>query len=510
VVRSASIEEAVPLAGRATGGRDGAGMAHLCFVTVQYAEGAAETYVLPLAYETGENAYERQSQTPDAVFLRLRSGEGEEGILYDAMYDEDFADGLLRSIERGARVRARDGELVGSHTGALRRIGRPKDSPASVLRADQSNTSVNYGDALLLKLFRKVEPGLNPDYEIGAFLTERGFAHSPKVAGAIEYQRRRKEPITLAVLSEFIHKESDAWQLTMDALRDFFDRTSTSNEDVEPVPATVASLLRLTEEEAPSLAGETIGAFAESARLLGVRTAEMHAALASGPEGSEFVQEAFTPFYQRSLYQSMRNMATNSFALLALRVKADETASPEAVAVMKLEETILDRFRGIVNRPFTSCRVRTHGDLHLGQVLYTGNDFVITDFEGEPARSLSERRLRRSPLRDVAGMLRSFSYAVHAALKERQERGLPEESEQRARDWGRFWQVWVSSIYLGSYLDEARRAGFFDASPEEVELLLDVFMLEKAVYELGYELNNRPDWLNVPLQGILEMLQEDV
>jgi maltose alpha-D-glucosyltransferase/alpha-amylase len=177
---------------------------------------------------------------------------------------------------------------------------------------------------------------------------------------------------------------------------------------------------------------------------------------------------------------------------------------------MKLEETILDRFRGIVNRPFTSCRLRTHGDFHLGQVLYTGNDFVITDFEGEPARSLSERRLRRSPLRDVAGMLRSFSYAVHAALKERQERGLPEESEQRARDWGRFWQVWVSSIYLGSYLDEARRAGFFDASPEEVELLLDVFMLEKAVYELGYELNNRPDWLNVPLQGILELLQEDV
>jgi maltose alpha-D-glucosyltransferase/alpha-amylase len=158
----------------------------------------------------------------------------------------------------------------------------------------------------------------------------------------------------------------------------------------------------------------------------------------------------------------------------------------------------------------TSCLVRNHGDFHLGQVLYTGNDFVITDFEGEPARSLNERRLRRSPLRDVAGMLRSFSYAAHSALKERQERGLPEESEQRARDWGRFWQVWVSSIYLGSYLEEARRAGFFEAAPDEVELLLDVFMLEKAVYEVGYELNNRPDWLDVPLQGILELLQAEV
>jgi maltose alpha-D-glucosyltransferase/alpha-amylase len=181
---------------------------------------------------------------------------------------------------------------------------------------------------------------------------------------------------------------------------------------------------------------------------------------------------------------------------------------PEAVKVFKLEDVVLSRFRAIVNRSLTSTRIRCHGDYHLGQVLYTGNDFMITDFEGEPARSLNERRLRRSPLRDVAGMLRSFSYAVHSAIREREERGLPEESYERARDWGRFWRLWVSSIFLGAYLDEARRAGLLQANPEEIELLLNVFMLEKAVYELGYELNNRPDWLNVPLQGILELLQE--
>jgi maltose alpha-D-glucosyltransferase / alpha-amylase len=506
-VRSAVIEEAVAMPARTPGGRNGTSSTHLCFVDVTYAEGPGETYVLPLAYETGEAAYERQSQSPDAVFLRLRLESGEEGILFDAMHDEQFADSMLRLIERGTHQKARDGELVGTRTSALRRIERPKDVPPSVLRADQSNTSVNYGDALLMKLFRRVEPGLNPDQEIGMFLTEGGFEHAPRVAGVIEYQRRRKEPITLAVLSEFIHKEGDAWQLTLDSLRDFFDRASTFNEDVEALPATVASLLRLTEEEAPPLVGETVGAFAESARLLGVRTAEMHAALASGDEGSEFVQEPFTPFYQRSLYQSMRNMATNSFALLAQKVKADESASPEAIAVIKLEEAILARFRDIVNKPLTSTRVRNHGDFHLGQVLYTGNDFVITDFEGEPSRSLNERRLKRSPLRDVAGMLRSFSYAVHTAIKERRQRGLPEESERRSGDWGRFWQVWVSSIYLGSYLEEARRAGFLNASSEEVELLLDVYMLEKAVYEVGYEVNNRPDWLDVPLQGILELLQ---
>jgi maltose alpha-D-glucosyltransferase/alpha-amylase len=293
----------------------------------------------------------------------------------------------------------------------------------------------------------------------------------------------------------------------MDSLRDFFDRTATLSDEFEALPASATSMLRLTEEEMPALVGETVGAFAEIARVLGVRTAEMHVALASGPADSDFVQEAFTPFYQRSMYQSMRNLASNSFALLAQRLKSEEEAPPEAAAVLKLEDTVLAKFREIVNRPLTSTRIRTHGDYHLGQVLYTGNDFMITDFEGEPARSLGERRLRRTALRDVAGMLRSFSYAVHSALKEREERGLPEERYERAHDWGRFWQVWVSSIFLGSYLEETRKAGLLTASAEEIDLLLSVSMLEKAVYELGYELNNRPDWLQVPLQGILELLQ---
>ena len=501
-VRSATIGESVLL-------RNGTSPAYLCFVNVQYAEGSPETYVLPLAYESGDGAFQRQTTQPDAVFLRVRSVEsGEQGVLFDALYDEEFANSILRSIERGVHQKAPNGELVGVRTPALRRIGRPSQgSKPSVLRLDQSNTSINYGDKLLLKLFRKVEPGVNPDYEIGSFLTERGFQHAPRVAGAVEYQRRRRERITLAVLSEYIHKESDAWELTLDSLRDFFDRTAAISSELETLPVSVASMLKLTEEEVPPLVGETVGAFAEVARLLGQRTAEMHTALASGPEGSDFIQEAFTPFYQRSLYQSMRNLAANNFGLLAQQVKAEADVPPEAAAVLKLEDEVLSRFRAIVNRTLTSTRIRTHGDYHLGQVLYTGNDFLITDFEGEPARSLSERRLRRSALRDVAGMLRSFSYAVHSALRERRERGLPEESQQRAHEWGRFWQVWVSSIFLGSYLDQTRQAGLLVASPEEIELLLGIHMLEKAVYELGYELNNRPDWLHVPLLGILELLQ---
>jgi maltose alpha-D-glucosyltransferase/alpha-amylase len=200
-------------------------------------------------------------------------------------------------------------------------------------------------------------------------------------------------------------------------------------------------------------------------------------------------------------------MTTGSFALLTQRIKSEVGAPPEAAVVAELEDEVLLRFRAIVNRGLSSSRVRTHGDYHLGQVLYTGSDFVITDFEGEPAKSLNERRLRRSPLRDVAGMLRSFSYAVHTSLRERGQRGLPEESERQAHEWGQFWQAWVSGVFLGSYLNEVSRGAFLQASRDELELLLGVYMLEKAVYEMAYELNNRPDWLFVPLQGILELMQ---
>jgi maltose alpha-D-glucosyltransferase / alpha-amylase len=500
-IRSATIEETVQV-------NSGTPPAFFCFINVHYREGASETYVLPLAYETGEAAFQRQSQTPEAVFLRIQSREsGEEGVIYDAMFDEGLANVLLRWIQRASRQKAKDGEIAGTRTTAMRRIAGSEVLRAAILKAEQSNTSINYGDKLLLKLFRRIEPGVNPDYEIGRYLTESGFQHSPRVAGAIEYQRPRKEPITLAILHEFVRKESDAWELTLDSLRDFFDRAATSNEEISPPPITPASLLRLTEEEMPELVRETVGAYVESARIIGQRTAQMHAALAGGRDDSGFTPEPFTPFYQRSLYQSMRNSATNSFALLAERIKSGEELMPEAERVLQLEDEVLQRFRGMVNKGLTSGRVRVHGDYHLGQLLYTGSDFLVTDFEGEPSRSLNERRVKRSALRDVAGMLRSFSYAVHTALMERSERGLPEESTERARKWGQFWQAWTSSVFLRAYLDEARNSNYLKASSEEIEMLLEIYVLEKAVYELGYELNNRPDWLSVPLQGILELLQ---
>ncbi|HLF76573.1 MAG TPA: maltose alpha-D-glucosyltransferase [Dehalococcoidia bacterium] len=500
-VRFATMDEAISFR------RDGAD-AFLTFINVGYTEGTAETYLLPFAYESGEAAVQRLRQSPETAFLRLKSNEnGEEGILFDATGDPGFAQTLLRMIERRQHLRTSRGEITGVRTSVFHPIRSSLQGRVSLLRGEQSNSSINFDDQLLLKLFRRLEPGANPDYEIGRFLSEHDFSHAPKVAGAIEYTRRGEEPTTLAILHEFVHKESDAWEYTLDALRDFFDETLASGEAPASPPINAASLLALAENEPSSQALAMLGAYAESTRLLGQRTAELHIALARSVELPAFAPEPYTPYYQRGLYQSMRNLTTNSFALLRSYIGRVEEAPPEAVAVLEIEDDVLASFRRLVGRSLTSQRIRTHGDYHLGQVLYTGNDFVITDFEGEPARSLTERRIRRSPLRDVAGMLRSYDYAVHTALQEQRRSGLNEEAYAAAAAWGRFWQSSTGAIFLRSYLETMKKANLLTAPQEEVELLLDVFVLEKAVYELAYELNNRPDWLAVPLQGIIELVQ---
>jgi maltose alpha-D-glucosyltransferase/alpha-amylase len=501
-LRSVTVDEAIPI-------RSGSTTAYATFLSVQYSEGVSETYFLPLTYTTGEDAAQRLRQTPQAVFLRLRATRtGDEGILYDALYDEGFAKVAMRTIATRQRIRVDGAEIVGSRTQVFRGLGVDEESRPFILRGEQTNTSINFDDHYLLKFFRKIEPGVNPDLEIGRYLTQREFPYAPKVAGAIECVQGSAEPTTLAILHEFIRIEGDAWQYTLDSLRVFLDRVLAETEGSTSVAnLNTTNLLRMAKEEPPPLVTELIGAYVESARRLGLRTAQLHAVLAGGRDTASFSTEAYTPFYQRALYQSMRNLTTNTFALLSQHVGRNTEAMGLAVDVLRREEDVLGRFRGLLNRTLRSTRIRTHGDYHLGQVLFTGSDFMITDFEGEPARPISERRIRRSPLRDVGGMLRSFNYAVHTALREREETGLEEVASLRARDWGRFWQAWVSSIFLGAYLQEARTSEFLTADEDEIALLLDVYMLEKAVYEVAYELNNRPSWVSVPLEGVLELLQ---
>jgi len=486
----------------------------LAMVEIRYTEGEPELYALPLTCGAGEMA--ALELGPHAAIARLRltkDGRHEDGILFDALWDKGFCLALLEAVARRRHLKEAFGELLASPTQAFRRVRGPAETrlEPAIMRAEQSNTSVVYGDRLVLKVFRRLDQGINPDLEIGRFLTERAaFAHIPPVAGALEYRRGRSEPITVAVLEAFIPNQGDAWRYTLDALGGYFERALASSEmQVATLPE--EPLLSLCERDPPPVLREITGPYLASAELLGRRTAELHVALSNESEDAAFAPEPMTDFYRQSLYHTLLGATDRALQLLRQRLKEmPRGLQADAKRVLDLDGEIRKRFRQIRDRKITAMRIRCHGDYHLGQVLYTGKDFVIIDFEGEPARPLSERKLKRSALRDVAGMLRSFRYATRVALVEQAATGLIHSRPEAIAGlevWGRFWTVWVSAVFLKAYLAVAVETPLIPRNRGELQVLLDAFLLEKALYELAYELNNRPDWVRIPIQGILELLE---
>jgi len=488
-----------------------ASYAYIASVLVGYVDGNPETYILPLTIATGQRAEKVQRELPQAMVARLKGPAG-EAVLYEAVYEKGFCRGLLDAIGRRRRFKMSSGELFASSGRTFRQMrGNVKqDLEPSLMKAEQSNTSIVYGERFILKLFRRLADGVNPELEIGRFLTEKtSFENIARVAGSVEYRRVKDEPRTFAILQGFVQNEGDAWQYTLDALDRYFQSALARHTEVEaPIPP--RSLLELGTNDIPALANEIIGPYEESARLLGQRTAELHRALGSDSTDPAFAPESFSTLYQRSLYQSLRSSLTQSFQLLRQRLKTlTESAARDARRLVKLEPEGVKRLQAVYQQKIVAKRIRCHGDYHLGQVLHTGNDFVIIDFEGEPLRSVSERRIKVSPLRDVAGMLRSFHYAAYAGLFNQQSRGVVQpgpEALANLEPWARCWYGWVSVLFLQAYLETAADANLLPQSGEDVRILLEAYLLDKAVYELSYELNNRPDWVKIPLQGIRQLL----
>jgi maltose alpha-D-glucosyltransferase/alpha-amylase len=483
--------------------------AYLTLLQVTYTDGEPETYALPLVFATGDQVAQLQEGTPVVARLRLQGKEG-EGVLYDAMYDTGFARTLFGLIARGRLISGTFGQLSGSSSRVFRSLLRSGTTVLEprLMRAEQSNTSVVYGDLFILKLYRRLEEGINPDLEIGRYLTDEcNFPSTAPVAGALEFRRNGGDPMTVAILQGFIPVQGDAWQYTLDTLARYFAEVLARRGDIGTAPVSAKSPLALIDDTIPELVDDLLGMYLETAQLLGQRTGEMHVALAQAPDNPSFAPEPFTDFYRQSTYQGMLGQATQTFQLLRQRLRyLPDTVQEDVQQLLSHQTEVRRRFQSLRDRRITAMRLRCHGDYHLGQVLYTGKDFVIIDFEGEPARSLSVRRMKRSPLRDVAGMLRSFHYAAFAALLDQTASVRPEDLPF-LEPWARFWYQWVSVVYLKRYLAVTAKADFLPETHAELQVLLDVYLLEKALYELNYELNSRPTWVKVPLQGILQLLE---
>lgn len=485
----------------------------IVLIRVTYMEGDPETYLLPLTIADGERAHRVVSENSWAVLAGIQTPSQEEALLIDAAADRQFCGDLLRTISTKRRWKGKVGELSGSFTRALGPLleGEATSLEPFVMRGEQSNTSVNFGNRLILKLYRRLEEGESPDLEVGKYLTERGFKHGATVAGALEY-RVGKNGVgrTTALLQGFIPNQGDAWQYTLTVLDKYWEAVSRVLQDGGSLVTPEESSLDLATRPVPDRVSQLLGEYELSARLLGTRTAELHTVLASGFDSPAFAPEPFTSLYQRSVYQSMRNLTGEVFRLLDKKLDAlPRDVRSEAALGLKLKNRVLRLFESVRTTKITASRIRCHGDYHLGQVLYTGNDFCIIDFEGEPARSIGERKLKKSPLRDVAGMLRSFHYAVFASLFSRNQRGgMSPETLKHVDSVTQFWHRWVCAIFLKAYLETAGPAAFIPRQEKQLRVMLEAFILEKAVYELGYELNNRPGWVKIPLQGISHLAGE--
>ncbi|HJS74026.1 MAG TPA: alpha-amylase, partial [Vicinamibacteria bacterium] len=347
---------------------------------------------------------------------------------------------------------------------------------------------------------RKVENGVSPELEMGRFFARKvSRVRVPRLAGALEYWREGREPATLAILQKYAANQGDAWSYTLDRLRGYFEGVR-AGRDLDPPPS--VSVLELSAREPTKRAQQAIGDYLDSARLLGRRTAELHRALGSGAGHPSFVPESLSPAYRRSLHRSLQAHTARIFSQLRERLhELPPRVGADGARVLAEESEIVRRFRAIRGDHRLGRRLRCHGDYHLGQVLCTGSDFVIIDFEGEPARPLRERREKHSPLRDVAGMLRSFDYAVYAALGAEPAPDFP-----RLEPAARSFRDFSSAAFLRGYLDAAHSRNFLPPSRSELSFLLDLMILEKAIYEMGYEINHRPDWLGIPVRAVLEAL----
>jgi maltose alpha-D-glucosyltransferase/alpha-amylase len=467
----------------------------MTIIEVDYVQRLPEFYFLPMCFVSSDNIFDKVEYIAQSVISRAEF-QGKAGFIMDSSYHSTFRDFLFTSMDRKTRIKD-DGGVLEFNSSVYTKLNAEKVE-SKVLKADQSNTAIIYNDQFFFKFYRKIENEINPDLEIVRFLSENtSFRNAPKYAGSIEYKDTNGKTTVFGLLQEKIENQGDSWVMTIDSVGRFYERVMAKAKR-EKLPKLI-NKDAIKFEESPEIIQEFIGrGFYERVVRLGQRTAEMHLALASDSVTPAFAPEYFTANYQRSLYSTMRKLLRDRFKMLdQIMPKLDEETQKLGKEVLALEDTILECFSEIFQTRITAIKTRIHGDYHLGQILFTGKDFIIIDFEGEPGFSFSERRLKKSPMKDVAGMMRSFHYAAFGKILLNEN--YREKDLEFLEEWAEQWQHYVSRFYLDAYLD---RMGMEKSLSSENEILIRTYLIEKAVYELGYELNGRPDWVNIPLRGI--------
>jgi maltose alpha-D-glucosyltransferase/alpha-amylase len=453
----------------------------LPLLNVEIERHPTQTYFTPLA---GEGDGEAESKIAYAI-ARVRRG-ARMGILYDAEASPQFGVAVFEAIRANRSLKTdRGGQIVFKSSPLLTNEDQIAEADVQKMGVEQSNSSLNLASRFALKIYRRLQDGVNPEIEIGRFLTEvAGFKNTPPLFGDIEYIDPDGKSTALGVLQGFVRGQGDAWRWTIDALKRLL-------EDVTLAPA-----------DAEALAPVSFSSYVPHMQRLGLRTAELHKALATPTDDEAFAVEPFTHADLLEAATDARLFADRAFAHLGrLGEHTSDSAQSLANDLLARRDECYAMIEALSVEPIGAVKTRIHGDYHLGQVLVVKDDVIIIDFEGEPSRTLEQRRAKSSPLRDVAGMLRSFAYAVAAAKRDLAQR-LPENSATKLHDE----LMQFSRIFVDTYMEAARDSRIWiEDQPTRSRLLL-FFVLSKALYEIDYEASNRPDWIDIPIEGVLTTL----
>jgi maltose alpha-D-glucosyltransferase/alpha-amylase len=497
-VRGLNVIDVLPL------GRAGRPTAALAVVRVEFADGDPETYCVPLVVVRGDRAAEVAAARPGSLLARLVRSDGHEiGVVVDGLADADTVATIVRLFARVPALPGSHGRLTAQARPELRRLARG-GVDVRMPRLEQSNTTVVLGDEVVVKVQRRLSRGVSPDVEVGEYLAARRFPYAPALLGALTHRMGTHER-TLAVAHHFVPHETDAWTHTLDVLGLAYEELLSSGPPGAPL--STSAPLELVGKEPPASLLWLPGSTLDEAARLGTRVGELHLCLAEGTDRA-FTPEPLTKLVRRSLYQSFRDHTAGTVSALRRALPSLPPERADAAGrVVASHGRLLDGFARIKDADLDAWRSRVHGDLHLGQVLWTGRDFVIIDFEGEPVRSTAERRLKHPPVRDVAGMLRSYHYAATTALDDVVRRGIVGEAGSAPlAAWARAWETWAAARFLTGYLAVTSDTHLVPDDVDDRAWLLDIYVLDKLLYEVRYELATRPALVWIPLRRVLEWL----
>lgn len=461
---------------------------------VNFVEAFYHHYFLPIAFVSDENFAQENRILP----LKLKD---QEGFIIDAMYLESFRKVVYERIVNALPI---DKTKVQYHKSET--FDFPPYESSNFLGAEQSNTSIIYNGKFILKFFRRIYADKNPDYEMSHFLSHhKDFKHTPKYLGSINITDSDNINITIGLMQELVPNQGDAWEYFLKELHKIYLSIDTKNIDLKNLPD-IPLFKRCSIRKLPPQIVDWIGLnLLNKVKLLAQRTAEMHIAL-----GSEFADTNFTPAHYNGDYTVwLKNRLTYQFQN---RLNLTENNLHKLKGyTLELAREFMDSKNEIrkrlVNFDWTKLkgeRIRIHGDYHLGQILVQDNDFCILDFEGEPESTIRDRKVKQPPLKDVAGLFRSFHYAIYSTIFNNQEHYSKPQEE--LFEYAELMYKYFISVFLETYRAETQEANLSIGYTNERVYLLKYCLLEKAIYELGYELNSRPKWTIIPLKGIVNIM----